>query len=186
MPIQPRAHGISTKYSVGRGTYGTPIVKHWREKANPTLKVGAYCAFADAVTIFLGGEHNTNWISSYPFCSFDPVLRESTPEHPKTKGDVIIGNDVWLGDHATIMSGVTIGDGAVIGAHAVVAKDVAPYSIVVGNPARHIRYRHGVAEIEYLLELKWWDWDEETIEEVAPILMSEDFPALKLFADDRA
>ncbi len=86
-----------------------------------------------------------------------------------------------MGDHCTIMSGVTIGDGAVVGARTVVAKDVAPYSIVVGNPARHIRYRHGAAEIEYLLELKWWDWDEETIERVAPILMSEDFDALRDF-----
>ncbi|MBW2647922.1 MAG: CatB-related O-acetyltransferase, partial [Deltaproteobacteria bacterium] len=127
------------------------------------------------------GEHNTNWISSYPFCSFSDELREETPEHPKTKGDVIIGNDVWLGSYATIMSGVTVGDGAVIGARAVVAKDVEPYSIVVGNPAREVRKRFGPEEIEYLLELKWWDWDADAIERVAPILMSEDFDALRKF-----
>lgn len=183
MAIIPRGCSIAEYYEVGRGTYGSPKVKHWNEKAKPTLKVGAWCAFAEGVTIFLGGEHNTNWISSYPFCSFDPVLREATPGHPKTKGDVIIGNDVWMGDHCTIMSGVTIGDGAVVGAHAVVAKDVDPYSIVVGNPASHIRYRHSHAEIAYLLELKWWDWDMDKIEEVAPILMSEDFDALRRFAD---
>ena len=79
------------------------------------------------------------------------------------KGDTIIGNDVWIGENATILPGVHIGDGAIIGANSVVAKDIDPYSIAVGNPCRVVKKRFDDETIEKLLELKWWDWDEERI-----------------------
>ncbi len=167
-------------HEVGRGTYGEPVVRHWKEKPPAKLRVGAYCSFATGVTIFLGGEHNTHWISTYPFCS---MLHAKSKGHPKTKGDVVIGNDVWIGSGATIMSGVTIGDGAVIGAEAVVAKDVAPYAIVVGNPACEIRKRFNDDTIVYLLDLKWWDWDEEKVLGAADIFMSDNFDKLKEYAN---
>ena len=168
-------------HEVGRGTYGDPMIRSWKEKPAAKLKVGAYCSFAKMVQIFLGGEHNTDWISTYPFCSMQHAKNK---DHPRTKGDVIIGNDVWIGWGATILSGVTIGDGAVIGAEAVVAKDVAPYAIVVGNPAREIRKRFCDSTIEYLLELKWWDWEEDKVMGAADILMSGDFAKLKKYADE--
>ncbi len=185
MAINYRKCSLSDSFEVGRGTYGNPRVSSWKEIPRATLKIGAFCSFADGVHFFLGGEHNTNWISTFPFCSFDPVLREATPGHPKTKGDIIVGNDVWFGTDATIMSGVTIGTGAVIGAKAVVAKDVAPYAIVVGSPAREVRKRFDEDTVAFLLKLQWWEWDDETIEESAPIFMSEDFDKLKQFARDR-
>ncbi len=185
MTLKYRECSLSNRYEVGRGTYGSPKVSSWRERPRASFKVGAFCSFADGVQIFLGGEHNINWITTFPFCSFDPVLFAATPEHPKTKGDITIGNDVWVGAHSIILSGVTIGDGAVIGARALVAKDVAPYAVVVGNPAREIKKRFDEDRIAFLLKLQWWNWDDDIIEEVAPILLSEDFDELKVFATSK-
>lgn len=153
-------------FEIGDFTYGRPIVRHWGEPA--TLKIGKFCSIADNVTIFLGGEHNTNWITTYPFTSDDPQVRETWTEaqvggHPKTRGDVVIGNDVWIGWDVAIMSGVKIGDGAVIGARAVVTKDVEPYGVVVGNPGKQIKYRFEPEIIAKLLALRWWDWPQDKI-----------------------
>jgi acetyltransferase-like isoleucine patch superfamily enzyme len=172
---------LTGKYEVGPGTYGNPVVRNWKDKPTATLKVGAYCSFAKEVQIFLGGNHRIDWISTYPFNS---VLHKKSKGHPQSKGDVIIGNDVWIGWGATIMSGVTIGDGAVIGAEAVVAKDVAPYTVVVGNPACEVKKRFDDETIEYLLELKWWDWEEDKIMGADEILMSADFAKLKEYANE--
>jgi carbonic anhydrase/acetyltransferase-like protein (isoleucine patch superfamily) len=90
------------------------------------------------------------------------------------KGNIDIGNDVWIGREAFILSGVVVGDGAIIGARAVVAKDVAPYSIVVGNPARYIRSRFDEEIIEELLKIAWWNWPIGKIVEAMPIIMSGD------------
>jgi serine acetyltransferase len=83
--------------------------------------------------------------------------------HPSSRGDVVIGNDVWLGAGCTVMSGVTISDGAVVGAHAVVDRDVRPYAVVVGNRAREVRRRFDDRTVDRLLELKWWDWNDERV-----------------------
>ena len=90
----------------------------------------------------------------------------------KTNGDVDIGNDVWIGEHVTIMSGVTIGDGAVIATNSHVVKNVAPYSIVGGNPAKLIKYRFTEEQIQKLLEIKWWNWNDEKINSYLPLLCS--------------
>ena len=100
-------------------------------------------------------------------------------DHPKSNGDVIIGNDVWIGHESTIMSGVKIGDGAVIAANSVVVKDVEPYTIVGGNPAKVIKKRFSDDIINNLLELKWWDWSNEKINENLNILCSNNFDKLK-------
>jgi len=168
-------------YDVGRGTYGEPTVMHWGEKA--TLKVGAYCSIADGVKIYLGGNHRVDWITTYPFS----VFRESAkqiPGHPSTKGDVIIGHDVWIGDDAKILSGVSIGNGAVIGASAVVSSDVAPYSIVAGNPARQIKMRFTEAEILILEALEWWSWNEEKLDAAMPYLLQDDVAAIQNFSSE--
>jgi len=159
------------KYDIGRYSYGKPKVISWREKA--TLKVGAFCSIADGVVILLGSEHYTNWVTSYPLNVFMNEFPSPNNE-PITKMNVIIGNDVWIGKDAMILSGVNIGDGAVIGARSVVTKDVPPYGIVAGNPARLLRYRFKDEIIKHLLEIKWWNWSDEKIREHGHYLLSSD------------
>ena len=161
---------------IGDYSYGVPAVMHYGEKSK--LLIGKYCSIGLQVTIFIGGNHRSDWITTYPFSA--PELNEIWPEakniegHPATKGDVKIGNDVWIGHGATILSGIEIGDGAVIGAMAVVTKNVRPYAIVAGNPAREIRRRFGDDDIKLLLQLKWWDWPEEKIRRNINFLLSSD------------
>jgi acetyltransferase-like isoleucine patch superfamily enzyme len=139
--------------------------------------IGKYCAIARNVTMDCGFNHNTKFVSTYPFNALVPGLGH-LKGHPVTKGDIVIGNDVWIGEESMVMSGVTIGDGAVIGARAVVTKNVDPYAIVAGVPAKFIRCRFPKEVVQKFLQLKWWDWPDEKIFERAPLLMSEDYQRL--------
>jgi acetyltransferase-like isoleucine patch superfamily enzyme len=154
--------------TIDKFTYGymNLLVRQYNEGA--PLYIGKFTSIADQVTIFLGGNHNVNWITTYPFghINTEYFAGEGIQGHPATKGKVTIGNDVWIGSHAVIMSGITIGDGAVIAAYSVVVKDVKPYSIVGGNPAKHIRYRFNEDVRQALLILKWWDLEIEQIKEL--------------------
>lgn len=156
---------------MGEGSYGYPEVFSWGEGAE--LTIGKYCSIAQEVKVFLGGEHRTEWVTTYPFSVLWPE-GWGISGHPKTKGNVAIGNDVWVGAFACILSGVTVGDGAVIGARAVVTKDVPPYAIVVGNPAKVIKYRFNEEIIGKLLNIKWWDWKREEIAKALPLMLSSD------------
>ncbi len=155
---------------MGKWSYGTPAIHGWGEKA--ILEVGAYCSIASGVNVLLGGEHRIDWVTTYPFNTLWPGIAGHITGHPKTKGNVVIGNDVWIGTGAFILSGVKIGDGAVVGAQAVVAKDVPPYAVAVGNPARVIKYRFDFPTIEKLLKIAWWNWPEEEIVKAIPLLLS--------------
>ena len=161
------------QFIIGDFTYGKPKVHHWGESA--TLQIGKFCSIAINVNIFLGGNHRTDWVTTYPFSVLTKYfpMANGIVGHPATKGNVVIGNDVWIGNGATIMSGVTVGDGAVIGAMAVVAKDVKPYEIVIGNPARPIKKRFSDEIIEKLLILQWWNLSIEDIEKIMPLLCSD-------------
>jgi acetyltransferase-like isoleucine patch superfamily enzyme len=155
------------KYSY---TFGDPRI-HW-ESDNAKLKVGKFCSISPDINIYLGGNHRTDWVTTYPFGHiYQTVFHNYNGEgHPATKGNVIIGNDVWIANNVTIMSGVTVGDGAVIANNSHVVKNVEPYSIVGGNPAKIIKFRFTPDEIEKLLIIKWWDWDDQKINQFLPLL----------------
>jgi len=156
------------QYEIGRGTYGKPQISSWGEGA--TLRIGAFCSIASGVNIYLGGEHRIDWVTTYPFSVLWKAAKH-IKGHPKTKGDVIIGNDVWIGAGAVILSGVTVGDGAVIGTNAVVTKNVPPYAIVAGNPARIAKKRFDEETIYHLLKIRWWEWGDNRIEKFLPLLL---------------
>ena len=164
--------------SVGRATYG---VKHltlhsWGEGSK--LHVGSFCSLARDIQVYLGGGHRTDWITTFPFGHirlgrFPNGLVNGAEGHPASKGDVRIGNDVWIGDGAVLMSGITIADGCVIGARSVCARDTEPYGVYAGNPARKIRSRFEPHVIAQLLSLEWWNWPDDLIDEGVPLLQSE-------------
>ncbi len=163
------------RFIIGDFTYGKPQIYDYGEKS--ILQIGKFCSIAPSVRIFLGGNHRMDWVTTYPFSALSTYFSKSkTVEilgHPASKGNVVIGNDVWIGYGATIMSGVTIGDGAVIGAMAVVAKDVKPYEIVVGNPAYPVKKRFDDEVIDKLLQLQWWNFPITEIEKMIPLLCSD-------------
>lgn len=159
---------------IGDYTYGQENINLIDFGQSTSLKIGKFCSIAADVTIYLGGNHRTDWITTYPFGHIhQDIFPHHGKGHPATKGDVIIGNDVWIGRGATILSGVTIGDGAVIGANAVVAKDISPYAIAAGNPAEEKSHRFLFYQRIALLELKWWDWPIEKINENLELLCSK-------------
>lgn len=172
----------SAKAVFGAFSYGSPALRTYGEAAR--LRVGKFCSIAQNVTVFLGGEHRADWVTTYPFTALMPSMAH-IPGHPKSKGDVVVGNDVWIGDGATVLSGVRIGDGAVIGAGAMIAKDVPPYAIAGGNPGRVLRYRFAEHEIAELLRLRWWDWPLPGIEAALPLLLSGDLEALFRYAAEQ-
>jgi len=170
--------------SFGKYTYGRPKIYSWTE--NTKLKVGNFCSISENVTIYLGGNHRIDWVTTFPFGTIHQNVFNNfnvdEEGHPFTKGDVIIGNDVWICDNVTIMSGVTIGDGAVIAQNSHVVKNVEPYSLVGGNPAKLIKYRFTPEQIEKLLEIKWWNWDDEKINKFTPLLCNIDIDKFIAFA----
>lgn len=146
------------------------------------LKIGKFCSIAcGAKFLFTSGNHTMQSLSTYTF----PIFFEEWGLDPKdirsawdNKGDIVIGNDVWIGYEAVVMSGVSIGDGAIIGTRAVVTKDVAPYTIVGGVPAKPIRKRFDDETIKVLQALRWWDWEFDEIQKKLPALRSGDLAQL--------
>jgi acetyltransferase-like isoleucine patch superfamily enzyme len=171
----------SDGYEVGRGTYGKPLVHSWGEPS--TLKIGKFCSISGNVHILLGGNHRTDWITTYPFPVFWDNAKHTT-DQSISKGDVSIGNDVWIGMGAMILSGVTIGNGAVIGASAVVSKDVPSYSIVAGNPAVVVKKRFPEEDISILEKIQWWDWDDPKIKASMHLLLDSQIEKLESFSND--
>ena len=158
--------------NVGRFTYGCP--KFVRFLSASRMTIGSFCSIADNVTFIMGGEHFTERVTTYPINAL--CGDASLPWLEGEKGPVVIGNDVWIGYGATILSGVTVGNGAVIGAGSVVASNVGAYEIVAGNPAKLLRKRFSPETVKYLEDLRWWDWDVEIIRQNAAMLLS--VPAL--------
>lgn len=155
-------------------------VKYLFDFTGDKLIIGKFCMIASDVTFIMNGaNHLSKSISAYPFSIFgngweNAMQGKSFP----MKGNTVIGNDVWIGYNATIMAGVKIGDGAIIATNATVTKDVEPYSIVGGNPAKEIKKRFEKEQIEKLLELKWWNKDIDWITENVQNLTGEDIEKL--------
>lgn len=168
---------------IGAYTYGAEFLTVCEAGEGASLVIGRFCSIAMRATIFLGCEHRTDWATTFPFGHqfVNELGGKEIVGHPATKGNVVIGNDVWLGYNSTIMSGVWVGDGAVIAANSHVAKNVAPYEIVGGNPARHIKFRFSEEIRNLLTKLRWWDLPTDVIKEIAPDLSKE--PSADLLND---
>lgn len=158
-------------WSVGDHTYGRPIVFERMAR----LIIGRYTSIAFGAQIALAN-HRSDLVSTYPFAALAdlwPSVPGGTQDH-ESRGDVIIGNDVWLGASCFIGAGVKVGDGAIVGAKTVVVDDVPPYTVVVGNPARIVRMRFAPNIVDKLMRLAWWDWPDEKVDRYLPLMLSPD------------
>lgn len=167
---------LSKKYpdiiKIGEGTYSGRV---YVGIYNPNIRliVGEYCSIAGDVSFLLGGNHNKGWVTTYPFPAFWKEACHIKVER-ESKGDIIIGNDVWIGYRCTILSGSKLSDGVIVGAGSIVtAQNYPPYSIIAGNPAKVIGYRFSQEVIDSLVELKWWNWTQDKIKQNLDILCSE-------------
>jgi acetyltransferase-like isoleucine patch superfamily enzyme len=161
-------------FQIGGHSYGRPKVRF--PECGAKLTIGRFCSIADRVEILLGGNHRTDWVTTFPFGAFSELWPQRDPapsDYHASRGDVWIGSDVWLGSGAMILSGVTVGHGAVVAARAVVTKDVPPFGIVGGNPARLIRTRFPDPVATALLESAWWDLPDAEILHLVPLLSSD-------------
>jgi acetyltransferase-like isoleucine patch superfamily enzyme len=153
---------VDPRVAIGLGTYGVGEQTVLLFRDDDRVVIGKYCSVAYGVTIVASGEHNYRGVANFPFAA---VLKGNVDQDTFSKGPVRVGNDVWIGANATILSGVTIGDGAVVAAGSVVTESVPPYAIVGGVPAKIIKYRFPVETIERLIQLGWWNWRPEIIEQ---------------------
>lgn len=145
------------------------------------LIIGSFCSIGSGASFIMAGNqgHRHDWISTFPFFYMAEVEHfESAIDGFIRSGDTVIGNDVWIGSEAMIMPGIRIGDGAVIGSRALVTRDVEPYDIVGGNPAKQIKRRFSDDQVGKLKEMQWWDWDEAVLKTAMPLLCSSDIDAL--------
>ena len=156
-------------------------VTHHYDFIGDKLIIGKFCQIAAGVEFVMNGaNHQMNAVSTFPFYTLEGWdMKAPAASDMPFKGDTVIGNDVWIGQNATILPGVHIGDGAIIGANSVVASDVEPYSIVVGNPAKLIRYRFDGELTSLLLKFKWWDKPVEEINALIPVLTNSDLECVK-------
>lgn len=166
--LMPQARRLDERpdlkqFDIGKYSWGHLTVAN--KSPGCELKIGRYCSFAFGVEVFLGGEHRSDFVSTYRFGKYPPFSEWYRPESDTAvaRGDITIGNDVWIGRGAMILSGVTLGDGVIVGAGSVVRQSAPPYAIVVGNPARVAGFRFSPEQIAALLRIKWWDWSEERI-----------------------
>ena len=157
---------------IGRFTYGSEKIRVYSYEASASLSIGSFCSIADNVQIFLGGNHRSDRVTTFPFGHiFTNIFHTFDGSgHPGSNGDVIIKNDVWIASNVTIMSGVTIGNGAVLACNSHIIADVPAYSITGGNPASIIKYRFDSSIIERLENIAWWYWPEEKINKFLPLM----------------
>ncbi|AZC27056.1 MULTISPECIES: type B chloramphenicol O-acetyltransferase [Pseudomonas] len=145
------------------------------------LIVGSFCSIGSGAAFIMAGNqgHRNEWVSTFPFYWMpeEPAFAGAQNGY-ESAGDTVIGNDVWIGSEAIIMPGVKVGDGAVIGTRALVTRDVEPYAIIGGNPAKTLRMRFDERTVQMLLEMKWWDWSTDQLKDVMPLMTSGNVQAL--------
>ncbi|GJE38139.1 CatB-related O-acetyltransferase [Methylobacterium persicinum] len=175
-------------WTVGAHTYGRAAVL---EPEMARLHIGRFCSIGPDVTIALGN-HRTDLVTTYPFKAIAGITGGglwhdalTCSDDHATRGDVVIGDDVWLGAGSLILSGVTIGTGAVVGAGSVVRRDVPPYAIVTGDPAGVIRYRFDHETIARLLSVGWWAWSDDLIAQFMPLILGSNINAFLEAAEAR-
>jgi chloramphenicol O-acetyltransferase type B len=162
--------------SVGRWSYfdGVPTVHRYPGAPLEHIKVGAFCSIAKDVTFMLSGNHDTYKVTTSPVRKLFGVEDYDTSGEVTGRGRIVIGNDVWIGRGALVLSGTKIGDGAVVGARAVVSGTVAPYAVVVGNPAQEVRKRFDPDTVQRLLQSRWWTLPDEQLLKAVDLLSSRD------------
>lgn len=147
------------------------------------LMIGKFCSIASGTRFIMGSaNHRISSVSTYPFSVFGGAWTENVPPHLSQlpfKGDTVVGNDVWLGRECVIMPGIHIGDGAIVAAYSVVTRDVEPYTVVGGNPARFLKRRFSQDLIDLLLQLRWWDFPPEELADFLPVLCNENLEEVK-------
>lgn len=170
-----RSRGIALEDGalvLGRHTYFRPTVHRYLGD-EAIVRIGSFTSIADDVELLPGGNHRPDWVTTFAIQQRLGGAEEPPAGIPASKGDIVIGNDVWLGRGAKVLSGVHIGDGAVVAAWAVVTRDVRPYALVAGVPAIERRRRFDDETVDALLRISWWDWPDERVLDVADLLESE-------------
>jgi acetyltransferase-like isoleucine patch superfamily enzyme len=147
---------------MGEQSYFAPTVRKYKGDTNRAI-IGKWCSVAADSTFYVGGMHPTHWITTYGIREMFDLPGAFGDEMPLSHGDIVVGNDCWICERSTILSGIRIGNGAVVATEAVVTKDVEPYTIVAGNPARAIRRRFTEEQAEALQRIAWWDWPLDTV-----------------------
>jgi virginiamycin A acetyltransferase len=165
----------------GAENFETENVLYHYSFSHEKLVLGNFCAIAEGTKFIMSSaNHKLDGFSTFPFCIFGHGWEEKMSWNDFTnKGDTIIGNDVWFGYESTIMPAVKIGSGAIIGTKAVVTKDVPPYAVIAGNPAKILRFRFNDETISELLKIKWWNWPKEKITQNIPNIIGADLAKLK-------
>jgi acetyltransferase-like isoleucine patch superfamily enzyme len=164
------------RVTIGRHSYGDPLVATFPGDT-ASVRIGSFTSIGPDVILMDGGNHRTDWVTTFPFRVSLDLEGAYEDGHPTSRGDIEIGNDVWVGRGARVLSGVKIGNGAVVGGYAVVARDVRPYAIVVGNPAREVRRRFTDEQVEALERIAWWDWPMDDVLRTVPRLCSDEVDA---------
>tara|TARA_B110000503_G_scaffold45950_1_gene75070 strand:+ start:1416 stop:2054 length:639 start_codon:yes stop_codon:yes gene_type:complete len=172
---------------VGKWSYGNPKIYRWDWKSK--IKIGNFCSLGPDIKFYIGGNHRQDWITTSPLpaSQFSKTFNkaQNIKNFSTSKGDINIGNDVWIGGNTIILSGVTIGNGATIGAGSVVTSDILPFSVCAGNPIKKIRNRFDDDLIKKIQESQWWNFDDHVINELSEYLCSNNFDdffeALKKF-----
>jgi acetyltransferase-like isoleucine patch superfamily enzyme len=156
---------------MGRHSAERPVIRgYYSTEGEAHVQVGSFTGIHASVVFVLGGYHYMDWVTTFPIR--DRLMGKKGADGPFAKGSTEVGSDVWIGYEAMVLSGVKIGHGAVVGARAVVTKDVRPYAIVAGNPARELKRRFSDEQVEALLRIKWWEWPDEKVFELADLICS--------------
>ena len=162
---------------IGKWSYGNPTVYRWDWKSK--IIIGNFCSLGPDINFYVGADHRSDWVSTSPLpaSQFSETFKKANliKNFSTSKGDIVIGHDVWIGGRSTILSGVKIGTGAIIAAGSIVVNDVMPYTISGGNPNREIKKRFEEEIIKKLLHTEWWLMEDKQIDELSKYLLSSDF-----------